>query len=399
MSFSQRIEQIQPSQTLAITAMVDSLRRAGKSIVDVGAGEPDFDTPNVIKDAAIRAIQEGFTKYTPNSGILELKEAICEKLLKDDGLHYSPSEIIVTCGAKHAIINTLLALCQEGDEVIIPSPYWTSYPEQVRFVEATPVILKTDEGTNFKIVPEKLQNAISSRTKMMILNSPCNPTGAVYTHDELSALAEVIRNSNIYVLSDEIYEKIIYDGQHHISLASFPELKDQVVLVNGVSKAYSMTGWRIGYLAADGEIIKAISKIQSHTTSNPCSISQKAGVAALKADRRIVREMVLAFDRRRRYLIDQLTALPRINCLLPKGAFYMFPDVSGYFDLEYQGKIIQNSTDFCSYILEEEGVAIVPGEAFGSNDHVRISYATSLINLQEAVVRIDRALKKLRNGS
>ncbi|MFQ5864702.1 MAG: pyridoxal phosphate-dependent aminotransferase [bacterium] len=395
MLVSRRTQQIQPSQTLEITALVDSLRRAGKDIVDLGAGEPDFDTPNVIKEAAIQAINEGFTKYTPSSGTLELKQAICDKLRISNDLHYTPSEIVVTCGAKHAIMNTMLALCQEGDEVIIPAPYWTSYLEQVTFVDATPVILNTDEKTDFKLLPEQLERAINSHTKLLILNSPCNPTGAVYTPSELSGLAEVIRHSKMYVISDEIYEKLIYDGSQHVSLASFPELKEQVIVVNGLSKAFAMTGWRIGYLAADVEIVKAVSKIQSHTTSNPCSISQKASVAALKLESKIVQEMVTAFDRRRTFLVGQLNEVPKIHCTLPKGAFYVFPNISEYLGRQYKDKTIQNSMQFCSLLLEEEGVALVPGEAFGSNNHVRISYATSLSNLQEALLRIRRALRKL----
>lgn len=396
MTFSKRVQEIQPSQTIAITAQVDVLRRQGKDIIDLGAGEPDFDTPQIIKDAAIRAIQDGFTKYTPASGILELKQAVCDKLMSDHNLSYSPGEVIVSCGAKHSIMNVLLALCEDGDEVIMASPYWTSYPEQVRFVGAKPVFIQTDEEANFKIKPYQLQKVVNSHSKLLILNSPSNPTGAVYTQEELLALEEVLRDTHFYILSDEIYEKIIYDGQQHVSMASFPSLRERLILVNGVSKAYSMTGWRIGYLAADTQIVKAVAKIQSHSTSNPCSISQKASIAALKADRALIREMVQAFDRRRRFLIDQLNGLPRVRCTLPKGAFYMFPNVSRYFGLKAGDDTIENPTDLCTFILEQEGVAMVPGEAFGSQQHIRISYATSLNILKEAVVRIERALRKLR---
>jgi aspartate aminotransferase len=397
MSFTQRSQKVQASQTMAITALVDSLRREGKDILDLGAGEPDFDTPDVIKEAGIRAIQQGFTKYTPASGTLELKKAICEKIKTDYGIEYSPPEILVTCGAKHAVVNVLLALCEQGDEVIIPAPYWTSYPEQVRFVDATPVILETDESTDFKISPKQLENAVNSNTKLLILNSPSNPTGSVYTQSELFGLAEVIRKHNFHVLSDEIYDKIIYDGLNHVSLAAFPELRDRVILVNGVSKSYAMTGWRIGYMAGNSELIKAAAKIQSHTTSNPCSISQKASIAALQADEAIVAEMVGAFDRRRKYLAEQLTAIPKIKCNLPKGAFYMFPNVSGYFGCKHNDKTIENSMDFCSFLLPEAGIAFVPGEAFGSSRNVRISYATSMENLRETISRLTRALVQLRN--
>jgi len=397
LTFSQRTRQIQPSQTLAITSLVDSLRRSGKEVIDLGAGEPDFDTPDAIKEAGIRAIQEGFTHYTPASGVMELKEAICERLQRDHGLSYKPSEIVVTCGAKHAIVNVLLALCGPGDEVIVPAPYWTSYIEQVRFVEAEPVILETDERTEFKISPEQLKRAITDKTKLLMLNSPSNPTGAVYSEAELKALIEVAGQHDFFILYDEIYDKIIYDGHLHINPATFPGMRDRVITVNGVSKAYAMTGWRIGYLAANEDIAKAAVKIQSHTTSNPCSISQKASIAALNAGDNIFKDMVRAFDRRRKYLADQLTAIPRIHCSLPGGAFYMFPKVSGYFGLKYNDKVFESSMDVCSFLLEECGVAVVPGEAFGSRDHVRISYATSMTNLQEAVALMDGAFRKLLN--
>ncbi len=397
MSFTQRSQKVQPSQTMAITALVDSLRREGKDILDLGAGEPDFDTPDVIKEAGIRAIREGFTKYTPASGTLELKKAICEKIETDYGIEYSPPEILVNCGAKHAVVNVLLALCEQGDEVIIPAPCWTSYPEQVRFVDATPVILETDESTDFKISPKQLENAVNSNTKLLILNSPSNPTGSVYSQSELSGLAEVIKKHNFHVLSDEIYDKIIYDGFNHVSLAAFTELRDRVILVNGVSKSYAMTGWRIGYMAGNSELIKAAAKIQSHTTSNPCSISQRASIAALQADDALVADMVCAVDRRRKYLAEQLTVIPKIKCDLPKGAFYMFPNVSPYFGCKYNGKTIENSMDFCSFLLQEAGVAFVPGEAFGSSRNVRISYATSMENLRETISRLTRVLDQLRN--
>ncbi|MFQ5707242.1 MAG: pyridoxal phosphate-dependent aminotransferase [bacterium] len=395
MNFAKRIEKIQPSQTVAVTGMVAALRRQGKNVIDLGAGEPDFDTPQVIKEAAIGAIKAGFTKYTPNTGFHDLKVAICAKLANDNHLQYAPEQIVVTCGAKHAIINTLLALCEEGDEVLIPSPYWTSYPEQVRFVGATPVYLQTDESTNFKIVPDQLKEAMTSQTKLLILNSPANPTGAVYSKTELETLYEVLKETNTLVISDEIYEKIIYDGQPHVSIASFASFKERVILVNGVSKAFAMTGWRIGYLAATPEIVKAVSKIQSHSTSNPCSISQKASLAALSADQGIVKNMVLEFDRRRRFLVDRLNGLPGIHATLPQGAFYMFPNVSKYFGLQCNGVAIHNTSDFCQYVLQENGVALVPGEAFGSKEHIRISYAASLEVLEKAVARIGAALRKL----
>ncbi len=396
MPLARRVNQIQASQTLAITNLVDTLRRDGKDIIDLGAGEPDFETPQLIKDAGIKAIRQGYTKYTHSAGSLELRQAICEKLKRENGLDYTPSEIIVTCGAKHAIINVLLALCQEGDEVILQSPYWTSYVEQIRLVDATPVILPTDESSDFKFSPQQLQQAITSRTKLLIINSPSNPTGAVYTASEFRAIAEVLKRTDIYILTDEIYEKLIYDNEKHASLAAFPELQERTIVVNGVSKAYSMTGWRIGYLAAKSEIIKAASKIQSHMTSNPTSISQWASIAALRANSKIVENMAAEFARRRNDLFSRVRELPGIHCMLPKGAFYLFPNVSGNFGLKYKNQTIQSSMDLCSYLLEEEGVALVPGEAFGSKNNVRISYATSMKNLQEAALRMERGLRKLR---
>ena len=398
MFLAQRIHQIEPSQTLAITALVAELRRSGKNPIDLGAGEPDFDTPGVIKQAAVQAIQDGFTKYTPVSGIFELKEAICDKFKKDAGVQYSPSEILVTCGAKHALANTIMALCEEGDEVIIPTPYWTSYLQQVKFVGSMPVFIETDERTDFKILPYQLQAAITAKTKLLILNSPCNPTGSAYTETELTELAEVIEKHDFFIIYDEIYEKIIYDGLRHVSLASYSELRERVVLINGFSKAYAMTGWRLGYMAANVELIKAATKIQSHTTSNPNSIAQKAGLAALQCNNSIIREMVMAFDQRRKFLADELSGIPLIKCSLPKGAFYIFPNVSEYFGLKYGDKLIKNSIDLCEYILNEAGIAMVPGEAFGSKNHVRVSYANSMSNLQEAVSRLGDALKKLRSG-
>jgi len=395
LTLAERTKKIQPSQTLAITSLVDSLRRNGRQVIDLGAGEPDFDTPDEIKEAGIRAIREGFTHYTPAAGVLELKEAICDRLNQDHGFEYKASEVVVTCGAKHAIVNVLLALCGRGDEVIVPAPYWTSYLEQVRFVESEPVILATDEQTEFKISPKQLQDAITDKTKLLMLNSPSNPTGSVYTESELKALIEVARSHDLLILYDEIYDKIIYDDQLHVNPAAFPEMRDRVITVNGVSKAFAMTGWRIGYLAATEEIAKAAAKIQSHTTSNPCSISQQASIAALKADSTIYKDMVREFDRRRKYLMEQLTGIPRIECTLPKGAFYAFPKVSGYFGLQYNDSTLESSMDICSFLLEECGVAVVPGEAFGSPNHVRISYATSMDNLQDAVNRMERAFRKL----
>lgn len=396
MTFARRVDQIQPSQTLGISALVESLRREGKSVIGLGAGEPDFDTPQIVKEAAICAIEEGFTKYTPVSGTLELKEAICEKYQKQHEYEVSPAEVLVACGAKHALANVLLALCQPGDEVIIPAPYWTSYIELTRFVGARPVVLETDETTEFKMTPAQLASAITPQTKVLLLNTPCNPTGSVYHRSELSDLADVCKQHPFHVIFDEIYEKIVYDGSEHVSLAGFPELRERLILINGVSKTFAMTGWRLGYVIAPQALIKACSKIQSHTTSNPCSISQKAGIAALRAESRIVEQMVQEFDRRRVFLTNQMNEMPGIRCLLPKGAFYTFANVSEYLDIEVEDRRIASPMGLCAYLLEEEGVAVVPGEAFGSSQHVRISYATSMGNLEEAVLRLNRAFARLR---
>ncbi len=397
MKFTQRVHSIQPSQTLAITALVESMRREGKKIVDLGAGEPDFDTPELIKDAGIKAIETGYTKYTSIAGLIELRETICEKYLKERNVNYSPAEVLVSCGAKHSIVNVMLALCEPGDDIIIPAPYWTSYIEQARFAGATPIIIETDESTGFKISAAQLQQSITSHTKILMLNSPSNPTGAIYSKEELAALVEVIVKHDITVIFDEIYEKIIYDGLQHASLADFSELRDRLVLINGVSKTYAMTGWRIGYMLAPQPLIKACNKIQSHTTSNPCSISQKASIAALKADDKILSEMLSAFGKRRSYLATEVGKMPGISCEIPKGAFYLFPNISGCFGRAHTKGVIKNPIDFCAYMLEEASVAIVPGEAFGSTQHVRLSYATSMQTLEEAVQRLTQALNKLRD--
>ena len=395
---TQRVRDIQPSLTLGITALVNEMKRDGKSVIGLGAGEPDFDTPEVIKEAAVQAIQEGFTKYTPVSGIIELKEAVCDNYRRDTKQEFSPAEVLISNGAKHSLANAMLALCEAGDEIIIPVPYWTSYIELARFVRSTPVLLNTNESTDFKISAEQLEAAITPKTKLLLLNSPCNPTGTVYSHVELAALVEVIKRHDFYIIYDEIYDKIIYNGHEHVSLAIFPEIRERLILINGVSKSYAMTGWRIGYMLAPKEIVAACNRLQGHTTSNPCSIAQRAALAALRADRRIIDEMLSAFAERREYFAGQLAEMPGVECTMPGGAFYMFPNVASFLGHKWRDKSIASPMDLCAFLLEEEGVALIPGEAFGSNRHVRISYATSLDNLKEASVRITRGLEKLRAG-
>jgi aspartate aminotransferase len=397
-NFARRTTEIDSSKTMAVTSLVAELRQQGRRVIDLGAGQPDFDTPEPIKQAGIEAIESGYTKYTANSGMLELRQAICDKLQKDNGVHYEPSQIVVSCGAKQAVFNSIMALCDAGDEVIVPQPYWTSYPEMIKFAGARPIFLPTDESQRFKVTAEQLSNYLTDRTKAVILNTPSNPTGAAYSREELSELVQVLSGHPAVVISDEVYEKILYDGRQHVSLASFPEMYDRVLLVNGVSKAYAMTGWRIGYLAGPQAIIDQVAKIQSHSTSNASSVSQKASVTALRLDSSYIREMVQEFDRRRRFLCDRLNAIPRLHCLLPDGAFYLFVDISPYLGAQFKGRRLECASDLCTFLLEEAGVALVPGEAFGSDRHVRISYATSFANLEESLNLIDQALRKLRQG-
>ena len=396
MKLASRISTIKPSPTLAITAKANALKAEGRDVISFGAGEPDFDTPDHIKMAAVKAIEEGFTKYTPVDGIVELKDAIISKLGRDNQLTYDRSEIVVSCGAKHTLYNLTQVLFEEGDEVIIPSPYWVSYLDMVLLSGARPVILNTGEAQGFKILPEQLKAAITRNTKAIIMNSPSNPTGAVYTARELAALAEVVSGKEMLVISDDIYEKIIYDDRQFTNIASLSkELRDRTVVVNGVSKTYSMTGWRIGYAAGPEEIIKAMTKLQSQNTSNPTSISQWAAVEALNGNQESVPVMVEEFRRRRDVIVEKLNAIPGITCALPDGAFYVFPDVSSLFGRSYQGQALSNSSDFTAYLLEAANVAVIPGVDFGHDNHIRLSYATSLKNIEEGLKRINSAVKGL----
>ena len=397
MKLAARTGRIKPSPTLAITMKVKALRAEGRDVIGFGVGEPDFDTPANVKLAAIRAIEEDFTKYTPVGGIDELKDAIITKLHLDNKLDYSRSQIVVSCGAKHTLYNLAQVLFEEGDEVIIPSPYWVSYPDIVALSGATPVILETKESDGFKITPLQLEVSITKNTRAIILNSPSNPTGVAYSLTELEALAEVIVRKSILVISDDIYEKIIYDGFGFHSIASIgEEIKRLTVVVNGVSKAYAMTGWRIGYAAGPDDIISAVTKIQSQNTSSPASISQKAAVEALTGDQDIVAEMVKEFKDRRDYIVGRLDRIPGITCMNPQGAFYVFPNVSSLYGTSCNGKKIWNSTNLAEYLLDEVDVGVVPGVAFGSDNHIRLSYATSMKNIEEGTKRIYDAIAKLR---
>ncbi len=395
MKLSKRIMKIGPSPTLGITARAKKMKAEGIDVVGFGAGEPDFDTPANIKDAAKKAIDSGFTKYTPTSGIQELKAAICEKLKRDNSLDYSPDQILVSCGAKHSIFNIVMALCEEGDEVIIPSPFWVSYPEMVNLSGAKPVIIKTTQESNLKITPDQLKKAITPRTKLFILNSPSNPTGMVYSRAELEAISEILVKNNVCCISDEIYEKIIYDGAH-VSIASFSQdMKDLTIVVNGLSKSYSMTGWRIGYAAGPKDVIGTMSNLQDHSTSNPTSISQKAALEALLGPQDEMKKMVQAFKERRNYMVQRLNSIGGIECLLPDGAFYTFPNISQMIDKKYNGKLIKDSFSLTEILLADAKVAVVPGAVFGDDNHIRLSYATSMENIKKGLDRIEEFAGKI----
>ena len=393
---SSRARGLKPSPTLAINAKAKSMQAQGIKVVSFGAGEPDFDTPENIKRAAIKAIQEGFTKYTAVGGIDELKDAIIQKFKRDSDLTYKRSEVLVSCGGKHSFYNLAQALFDQGDEVIIPAPYWVSYPPMVLLAGAAPVIIGTREEDNFKITPEGLKRAITPKTKALVLNSPSNPTGSAYTKKDLERIAEIAISSNFFVISDEIYEKIVYDGFEFRSIASLgEEIRKRTIIVHGVAKTYAMTGWRIGYTAGSEEIISAMNNIQSQSTSNPTSISQKASVEALIGSQDEVKKMVSAFAQRRNYIVDRLNEIEGVSCYKPIGAFYVFPNFSHYYGRTYQGKKINNSTDLADFFLDVARVAVVPGVEFGADPFERLSYATSMEDIREGIDRIEEALKRL----
>jgi len=396
MDLARRVKEIKPSPTLAVDAKAKALLAQGVDVIGFGAGEPDFDTPENIKDAAIKALKAGFTKYTPAGGTEELKKAVCQKLKKDNHLDYEPAEILISCGAKHSLYNICQGLFEEGDEVLIPAPYWVSYPDMVLLAGATPVIIKTAEKTGFRITAADLEKAITKKTKALILNSPSNPTGASYTKEDLTAIAQVLLKTGITVISDEIYEKLVYDGFSFSSIASIdPKLKNQAIVVNGVSKSYSMTGWRIGYAAGPKPLITAMTNIQSQSTSNPTSISQKASLEALNGPQDFIQTMLKEFDRRRTYMVDQLNAMPGVSCFKPSGAFYAFPNFSGVFGRKAGSTTITDSTTLSQYLLESVNVAVVPGVAFGADENIRLSYATSFQNIQKGLDRIQKAIEAL----
>jgi aspartate aminotransferase len=393
---SDRAKSLRPSPTLAINAKAKSMQAQGIQVISFGAGEPDFDTPENIKQAAKKAIDEGFTKYTPVGGIDELKDAIINKFKRDSQLTYKRSEIIVSCGGKHSFYNLAQAIFGHGDEVIIPAPFWVSYPPMVSLAGGSPVIVETTEKNEFKITPEDLKKAITPKTKALIINSPSNPTGSAYTKKELEGIAEIAISKDFFVISDEIYEKIVYDGFPFISIASLSEeMKKKTIIVHGVAKTYAMTGWRIGYTAGSEEIVSAMNNIQSQSTSNPTSIAQKASVEALAGPQDEVGKMVSAFAQRRNYIVDRLNKIPGVSCYKPAGAFYVFPNFSSYYGKFYQGKKIENSTHLADFFLDVARVAVVPGVEFGADPFERLSYATSMEDIQEGLNRIEEALRKL----
>ncbi|HLO86743.1 MAG TPA: pyridoxal phosphate-dependent aminotransferase [Nostocaceae cyanobacterium] len=385
MKLAARVSQVTPSITLAIAAKAKAMKAEGIDVCSFSAGEPDFDTPAHIKAAAEKALREGKTKYGPAAGEPKLREAIARKLQKDNGLDYKAENVIVTNGGKHSLYNLIVALIDPGDEVIIPAPYWLSYPEMVTLVGGKSVIVQTEAATGYKITPEQLKKAITPKTKLFVLNSPSNPTGMVYTPEEIKALAQVIVDADILVVSDEIYEKILYDGAEHISIGSLgKEIFDRTVISNGFAKAYSMTGWRLGYLAGPVEIIKAASSIQGHSTSNVCTFAQYGAIAALEESQDCVEEMRQAFAKRRQVMLARLNAIPGLSCPKPDGAFYLFPDIS---------KTGLKSLDFCNALIDEHQVAVIPGVAFGADNNIRLSYATDMETIEKGMDRLEKFVK------
>ena len=393
---SSRAKELKPSPTLALTAKVKSMQAQGIRVISFGAGEPDFDTPAHIKQAAIQAIHEGFTKYTAVGGTDELKDAIIAKFQRDNHLTYKRSQVLASCGGKHSFYNLAQAILEEGDQVIIPSPYWVSYPPMVALTGATPIIVETHEQSDFKMTIDDFRKAITPRTKALILNSPSNPTGSAYTRKELERIADIAIEKNVLVLSDEIYEKIVYDDFQCVSIASLgEEIKRGTVIVHGVAKTYAMTGWRIGFAAGPEEIIAAMSNVQSQSTSNPNSIAQKASIEALVGPQDEVTKMVSAFAERRAYILDRLNKIPGVSCYKPAGAFYAFPNFSSTYGRSYQGQKIGDSTGLANYLLEVARVAVVPGIEFGTDRFIRLSFATSMEEIREGIDRIEEVLKKL----
>ena len=394
MELSRKALQVSASPTLAIDAKFKAMKADGIDVIGFGCGEPDFDTPDNIKAAAIKAIEEGQTKYTPASGTLALKQAICDKLKRDNGLDYKPSNIVVSNGAKHSLLNAFNAIINPGDEIIVPAPYWVSYTEMIKMADGVPVIIETKEEDDFKFTAQQLRDAITPKTKALVLNSPSNPTGMLYGEAELREIAEIAVENDIFVVADEIYEKLIYDGKQHVSIASFnEEIKDRTIIINGVSKSYAMTGWRIGFTAANEAVTKAMANMQSHAASNPSSISQAAALEAYNGEQETVEEMRKVFEERRNYMVDRINSIAGVSCRKPEGAFYVMMNIKEVFGREICGKVINSSDDFCEVLLENSLVALVPGSGFGIEGYVRWSYATSMENIVKGLDRLEDFLK------
>ena len=397
MNLSKKFLGVSPSPTLSIDAKFKQMKADGLNVVGFGAGEPDFDTPKHIKDAAIKAINDGMTKYTPASGIIPLKKAVCKKLKEDNNLDYEPSQIVISNGAKHSLMNVFGAILNPGDEVIIPAPYWVSYPEMIKLNDGVPVVIHTDESTHFKISAKQIEEKITDKTRAIVLNSPSNPTGMVYSQEELSEIAKVCLAHSLFVVSDEIYEYLIYDGNKHLSIAELgDDIKDLTIIVNGVSKTYAMTGWRIGYTASNPTIAKIMSNVQSHATSNPNTIAQYAALAALEGPKDELYKMVGEFEKRRNYMHDRIEKINGVSCLNPHGSFYILMNISKLFGKTYNGRKIETADDFADMFLESKLVAVVPGTGFEAPDFVRWSYATSMENIKEGLDRLESFLSELK---
>lgn len=396
MDLSNKAMKINPSITLEITAKAKELKESGVDVVSFGAGEPDFNTPENIIEAAIKAMKDGKTKYTPTSGILDLRKSICDKFKKDNELNYDTDQIVVSTGAKQSLANTFLAILNEGDEVIIPTPYWVSYPELVKLAGGVPVFINTNKENDYKYSAKELRNLITSKTKAILVNSPNNPTGSIYTREELTEIAELAKEYDLIIISDEIYEKLIYDNEKHISIASISkDSYERTIVINGLSKAYAMTGWRIGYSASSKEIAKLMSSVQSHVTSNINSVSQYAAIEALNGPQDSIKIMIKEFEKRRNYMIGRINKIQGLSIIRPKGAFYIMVCIENYFGKEINGEIINSSLDFSKSLLNEENVAVIPGIAFGLDNYIRLSYATSMGIIEEGLNRLEKYLRKL----
>ena len=397
LTLSRKAQAVKPSSTLAITAKAKELKAQGLDVVGFGAGEPDFNTPDNICNAAINAIKDGFTKYTPASGIVELKQAVCDKFKKFNGLDYKPSQIVISNGGKHSLTNVFEAILNPGDEVIIPAPYWLSYPEIIKLSDGVPVFVRGEKENGYKVTAEQLQAATTEKTKALVLNTPNNPTGMIYSEEELRAIADYAVKNDIYVVSDEMYEYLVYNGNKHISIASFnEEIYKRTITVSGLAKSYAMTGWRIGYTGSSEEIAKLMGSVQSHQTSNPNSIAQKAALEALTGDQSTVQMMLGEFDKRRKFMYEKMSALPYVSTEEPLGAFYVFADVSEALKKEYKGKKVETAAEFARILIEDYNVAVVPCADFGFPDHIRLSYAISVEQIDKGLTRIEKFLNDLQ---